>query len=225
MRRHARTASVSGTIVAIFVMGLAAGAGEDDQVAGDQALAELVSSIPPFTAVGQYAGFPVNGTLWRSRRHVIRLFFDAPITAPQPGQLLVQSLLGGGLWGCPPSQPYGADVSASFEYTVEGETVLRIYEPSPTSTVLADRHWYVIRNVGDWPGVADFEIQFPVVVGDADGNRFTTPSDVGMVNVLVLGRVHDQSRVDMDGDGFRTSTDVSIVHASQGPPPTKPCGH
>ncbi len=180
--------------------------------------AALVSSIPPFVSVGQSTGFPAP--LWRTLRHVIRLDFSEPancpaLTPPTAGQILIREMLANGA--------FGSDLSASFTYTIEAGNVLRVREPSTTATVLLDNKWYAISN-NNWPGVAPFEAQFAVNVGDFDGNRFTTPTDVSGINAAP-GPQPDQGRADVNGDGFKTPTDVSIANSAQGPPPAKPTGH
>ncbi len=177
----------------------------------------LQSTIPPFTPVGQQVP-PPNGTLWRNLRHVLRVRFDGNIAAPAAGQIEIRQLLPNGL--------FGPDLSASFDYSVESGNILRIREPSPTLTVLRDRQWYaILTKCGQWPGVAPFEVHFPVKVGDANGDRFTTPTDVSQINGAPGGAQPDQSRVDINGDGFKTPVDVSIANASQGPAGIKPSGH
>jgi len=73
--------------------------------------------------------------------------------------------------------------------------------------------------------VANFEVHFPVNVGDFNGDRFTTPTDTSLVNSAAAGPSADQSRADVNGDAFKTPTDVSLVNSNQGPPPPKPSGH
>jgi len=178
----------------------------------------FASSIPPFTGVGVNSA-PLNGTLWRSARNTMRLTFDAALPgAPTAGQITIQELLDGGA--------FGDDVSANgFTFTLEsGDTVLKIRDNDTTSDLL-HRKWYAIRNTGGWAGVANFEAQFPVQVGDANGDKFVTPTDVGVVNAAPAGVQADQSRVDINGDGFKTPTDVGLANANQSGFLAKPTGH
>jgi len=182
------------------------------------------SSIPPYTGVGVNSA-PLNGTLWRSARNTMRLTFLAALPgAPTAGQITIQELLPAP--GCVGAGGFGSDLSANgFTFVLEsGNTVLKVRDNDATSDLL-HRKWYAIRNTGGWAGVANFEAQFPVQVGDANGDKFVTPTDVGVVNAAAAGVQPDQSRVDINGDGFKTPTDVGLANANQSGFLAKPCGH
>jgi len=209
----------TGAFWATEAAGVDAGTNLTVHVVAGGVVPNLVSSVPPFTAVGSTT-IPTNGTLWRTTRQVIRLTFDGPlpVTPPTGTELDIVELL--------PAGAFGADLlPGTFQLTIEGGNVLKIRESATGSTVLADNHWYAIRNTGAWAGVANFEIHFPVNVGDSDGNRFTTPADVGQVNAAPNGPQPDNSRFDINGDAFKTPADVGLANANQGPPPAKPTGH
>lgn len=188
---------------------------------GDPSCFGIVSAVPRATPVG-VTTVPTNGTLWRSQRNVIRIACAGTFpSVPRPDQIEIVQLLPGGA--------FGPNVAANgFTFTLENgpngtNSVLRIADD--TTSDFQHRTWFAVRTTGGWPGVAPFELQWPVVVGDADGNRFTTSADVGLINAGVAGPQSDQSRVDINGDRFKTPTDVSIANASIGPPPPKPTGH
>ncbi len=184
----------------------------------------LVSSIPPFTGVG-VGSAPTNGTLWRTAKNTIRLTFDGTLpSAPTAGQITIQELLPAA--GCVGAGGFGPDLSANgFTFVLEsGNTVLKVRDNDATSDLL-HRKWYAIRNTGGWVGVAAFEAQFPVQVGDFNGDKFVTPQDVSLVNGAPGGAQADQSRADINGDGFKTPTDVSLTNGNQSGFLGKPCGH
>lgn len=162
-----------------------------------------------------------QGSLWRASRNIMRLTFDGAIVAPTPGQIKIRKMV-----AVPGCGSYEADLSASFTYAVEPGNILRIREAGTTVT-LEHRSWYEVSVVADndWPGVCNFKRQYVVQVGDADANRFVTAVDVGQVNAQPLGPVADNSRFDINGDGFRTAVDVGLANGSQGALPAKPCGH
>ncbi len=163
---------------------------------------------------GMVASTPADQqSLWRTAKNIVRIDFGGTVAAVSSGDYVIQELLDGGL--------YGPDLSASFDMTLEGST-LRIQD---TAGTLAHRTWYAIRNTTPCDGIGDFELQFVVQVGDADGNRFVTPADVGLVNASPVGAVADDSRFDIDGNGFRTAADVGLANAGQGGLPSKPTGH
>ena len=190
-------------------------------VAGDVPPPVLVSSIPPFTTAGN-ATVPAMGTLWRSARNTIRLTFDGALpAAPAAGEILIQELL--------PNGAFGADLSANgFTFTLEnGNTVLRVRDNDTVGDFI-HRGWYAIRNTGGWAGVANFEAQFPVQVGDATGDNRVIGADVLTVNssVACLSNCGDQNRADIDGNGLVVGADVLQANTSVSSfPVPKPTGH
>ncbi len=186
----------------------------------------LASSVPPFTGVG-VSSAPTNGTLWRNSRNTIRLTFSGPLpAAPTAGQIQINELL-----PVPPNPApgFGSDLSANgFTFTLENgpngnNSVLRVRDDITND--LLHRKWYAIRNTGGWAGVAAFEAQFPVQVGDFNGDKFVTPQDVSLINGAPGGAQADQSRADINGDGFKTPADVSLANGNQSGFLAKPGGH
>jgi len=159
-----------------------------------------------------------QGTLWRSRKNIVRLTFDGDLrSTPAPGEIEINELLPGGA--------FGPDLSASFAIDVEGGTVLRLQD---TGATLQHRKWYAIRNVGNWAGVEDFEVQYLVQMGDCDGNGIVISLDVGCVNAGIPCFVNcgDDNRLDIDGDGRVISLDVGVVNGHIGSfSVPKPDGH
>lgn len=184
------------------------------KVAGEPA-AELLTAIPERR--GGYDHYWTIRTLWRTRNNTLRLVFDSPIELPQPGELLIQELLLDGAFG--PDLNDGAAFSLSLE---QDATVLRIRE---NGSHLTNRRWYALRAT-DWPGVSSLEVHVLVLRGDADGNSAVINGDYLSINARPFGRVSDQDRHDVNGDGFRTNADVLISQSYvPSPSPPKPSGH
>ena len=160
-----------------------------------------------------------QGTLWRTAKNIVRLTFDGNLpAAPAAGQIVIQELLAGG--------GFGPDLAAGFTFTIDTDPkVLKIRE---TATSLTHRKWYVIRNTGGWTGVANFEVQYVVLMGDVDNNGFVQNLDAGAIypNVSPLPKPDDY-RYDVDGNGFCQNLDAGGVfpRVSPLPKPTKPSGH
>jgi len=145
-----------------------------------------------------------QGTLWRSQKNIARLTFDGDLpAAPAAGQVEINELL--------PAGALGPDLSPSFTFGVEGGTVLRIQD---TGATLEHRKWYAIRNVGGWGGVANFEIQYLLQMGDCDGNGVVISLDVGAINSIIpcVADCGDDNRMDVDGDGQVITLDVGAVN-------------
>lgn len=184
------------------------------KVAGEPA-AELLTAIPERR--GGYDHYWTIRTLWRTRNNTIRLVFDSPIELPGPGELMIQELLPDGAFG--PDLNDGAAFSLSLE---QDATVLRIRE---NGSHLTNRRWYALRAT-DWPGVNSLEVHVLVLRGDTGGNGFVSGADYVSINGLPPGRVSDQDRHDVNGDGFRTNADVLISQSYvSSPSPPKPSGH
>jgi len=161
---------------------------------------------------------PHEGSLWRSWKNIVRVSFDSylPYT-PAPGQVEIVKLLSDG--------DFGPDLSAVFAFAVEDGSVLRIED---TDATLQHRKWYAIRNVGNWPGVAPFEMHYLVQMGDCDGDKIVISLDVGCVNAGIPCFVNcgDDNRKDIDGDGRVLSLDVGVVNVHIGSfTVEKPTGH
>lgn len=156
-------------------------------------------------------------SLWRTKKNVAQIDFDGAITAPAPGDILVQQLMDGGA--------FGPDLSASFTFTVVGGTTLKIDEPDPG--VLSHQTWYAVRNTGSWACVAPFEVHYVDMVGDADNNNLINFTDVN----LILGQNGQavppaSPRRDIDGNDLINFTDVNLALNRNGTgAPPKPTGH
>ena len=164
---------------------------------------------------------PDQGTLWRSQNNIMRLTFSDDITTPGAGHVTIKELL--------PDGAFGPDLSANFTFAIESDggnpRILKIDE---TTSILEHRKWYAIQNEGDWEGVATFELQLVVQVGDCDGNGIVISLDVGCVNAAIpcFTNCGDDARPDIDGDGRIISLDVGVVNAHIGSfAVTKPSGH
>jgi hypothetical protein len=182
--------------------------------------ADFVSSIPVHTAVGIQTA-PSQGTLWRSAKNTLRLTFDGALAAaPTAAQIEIIELLDGGL--------FGSNVAANgFTFLLEsGNTVLRIRDDDAT-TDLVHGKWYAIRNTGGWTAAANFEIHFPVQVGDANGDGLTAFSDLGFINTQIpTFPAADNARRDVNGDVSIAFSDLGAANARV--PSgliTKPTGH
>jgi len=179
----------------------------------------LTCSPDPCANVNLASSVPANNaSLWRSKFNIARLTFDGNLpAAPTPGQVQINELL--------PAGAFGPDLSASFTFEVEGGTVLKIRD---TGATLEHRKWYGIRNVGGWAGVADFEVDYLVQMGDCDGNGLVISLDVGCVNAGIpcFTNCGDDNRKDIDGDGRVISLDVGVVNGHIGSfAVPKPSGH
>ena len=151
---------------------------------------------------------PEGETLWRTNRNTVRLAVTTDITAPAPGEVLIQRMLPGGLWG--------SDISSGFEFTVENSLsglprILKIVDVDPPD--LVHREWYAIRSAGGWTGGGDFLVQYLVQVGDADNNGVVLNLDAGLANTGIPDfAADDQDRRDIDGDGTILNDDVSTLN-------------
>lgn len=203
------------TIEAIYII--------DGNGGGELDVAEVFSLNPSALPASIITASPTNGSsLWRSTQNVMRLTFSQNLTAPIAGQLLVQQLLPGGL--------FGPDVSSGFTFTVENDgganpRVLKIVDFGTSN--LLHRNWYAIRNAGTWTGVADFEMHYVVQVGDADGDLQVLNLDAGLINAGVPAfGAPDTDRRDIDADAAVLNADVSTANARiPSFQVTKPSGH
>ena len=173
-------------------------------------IAEVFSLNPSTLPASITSASPTNGaSVWRSSQNVVRITFSANIVAPAPGQLLIQQML--------PNGAFGADLSGGFTMTVENDglnnpRILKIVDSEPVH--LLHRNWYSIRNAGVWPSVADFEVQYVVQVGDADGDRQVLNLDAGLINAAVPSfGVPDTDRRNIDTDTAILNADVSAANA------------
>jgi len=147
-------------------------------------------------------------TWWRSQNNIARLTFYCDVSAPGSGDVTIQEMLDDG--------EFDDDLSDSFDFTIEDDEngdprILKIEEDG---SVLTHATWYSIRNTGDWSGVADFEVQYLLQMGDCDNNGLVLSLDVGCVNAAIPCFVDcgDDRREDMDGSGTIISLDVGVVN-------------
>ena len=177
---------------------------------------------PPGRALLVRARPARDGTLWRTAHNVIRLTFDRSVTAPAPGQILIQALEEGGA--------FGADLSAGFTFALENDAQgrPRILRISEDGSQLAHRTWIAVRNVGAWSTAADFAVPYVVMMGDVDHNGYVQNADAGAVYAHVSPLpVADDCPWDVDGDGYVKNLDVSAIQPfiAPIPRPPKPSGH
>jgi hypothetical protein len=178
--------------------------------------ADFVSSIPAGSAPGEAPA----SSIWRNTNNVVLLTFSEDITAPGAGEVEVVEMLDGGT--------YGSDLSASFTFTVENDgggdpRVLRVQEDG---TVLAHRSWYAIRNNGAWSAANNFEIQWPLQVGDSNDDLRVLFNDLGVINGSVPCFSACDARLDINGDGRILFNDLGVANGSiPSFPVNKPEGH
>jgi hypothetical protein len=145
------------------------------------------------------------------------LDFNGTIAAPSPGDIVIQEITAGGVTG--------ADFSSEFTFTVEGAgDVLRVTETGDSQ--LTHRQWYRIANEGGWAGVADFERDYVVQMGDCDNNGLVVGADFSCVNEGITCFNCPDDRRDINGDNFILGVDASIVNSFISSfPVAKPTGH
>ena len=90
------------------------------------------------------------------------------------------------------------------------------------------RHFVTDNYEGDWSGVADFEMQYVLQMGDCDNTGTVSNDDTGCVNAAIpcFSGCGDDRREDMDGNGIIISLDVGVVNGHiPSSAVTKPSGH
>jgi hypothetical protein len=153
-------------------------------------------------------------SLTRAADNCFRLTFDGPITAPAAGEILIQELLDGGA--------VGADLSASFTYTVEGGNVLKIAE---NGDVFSNGTWYGVFS-GTWGGVAAFEVDYRVVYGDVDSDGTTGGLDANDIWGARGAAQGECDKYDIDADGNIGGLDANDAWGNRGSTAgPKPTGH
>lgn len=160
-----------------------------------------------------YQPFPTDqSTLWRESHNEIRLrprSGPLPASKPATGEMLIQEMLPGGL--------YGPDLSPGFSVTLInaglfGEPELLVREQTPS---LQNRKWYAVRAPNGWPaGTAPILFQFAVQVGDATGEGFVVANDLAAINARVPRVQIDAAsiRTDITGDGKVNMADVAAAY-------------
>ncbi len=172
-----------------------------------------------------HAAVPVDQhSLCRTVNNVVRLTFDGDIAAPAAGQILIQKLGNGGL--------YDTDLSTDFTFTVENDATAypRVLKIMENGSCLDHRTWVAIRNVagiGGWAGVADFEVQYVVQVGDVNDDGKVLANDLSSIFPKIpTNPAEDQERADVNGDGQVLANDLSAVFPRiPSAPVPKPNGH
>ena len=149
--------------------------------------------------------------LTHSANNAVFVEFDDDIAAPGSGQVLVREIQD----GC----TLGADLSSSFTMTVEnnGGGQLRVLKLVENGQVLEHRKWYSISNTGGWGGVADFEVQLLLQIGDANNDGTVTFADLARINGDCCGPADpadDRARSDINGDGNVTFADMSVANGN-----------
>ncbi len=168
-----------------------------------------VALIPPTTP-------PCDNVLPRFTNNVLRLTFGGAISQPAAGEVEIRELQAAG--------GFGSDLSSQFIFAVEGTDVLRIEE---NGDVLVDGAWYGITNtMGSWPGVADFQVDYVVVVGDVSNDGFNDFSDLSAIFANQTGAAADDDPYDINADGFVDFSDLSAAFGFNGSfDPGKPADH
>jgi hypothetical protein len=169
----------------------------------------VVALIPPTAP-------PCDNVLPRFTNNVLRLTFGGAISQPAAGEVEIRELQAAG--------GFGSDLSSQFNFAVEGTDVLRIEE---NGDVLADGAWYGITNSGGgWAGVADFQVDYVVVVGDVSNDGFNDFSDLSAIFANQTGAAADDDPYDINADGFVDFSDLSAAFGFNGSfDPGKPSDH
>ena len=178
---------------------------------GEETLATL--DFPALDATEYSCGTSLS----REGNNILRLPFDVDLnTVPVAGEIQVRPLVDGGT--------FGADISGSLVITVEDGNILTLTE---TGQVLTNGVWYGITNTGGWSGVADFQVDYAVVYGDANETLFSSATDLSAIraNFLDLGLTPDNSRYDINTIGGITATDLSAARADFSDLLLTPSGH
>lgn len=154
-------------------------------------------------------------TLPRTQNNHILIEFSGDITTPVSGEIEIRELL--------PASTFGADLSASFTFTVQNGNELIIRE---TGNVLSNNTWYTIIGTSGWIDVSPFEIDYAVVYGDVSNSGATDVTDVTQVLANRVDPSPVDSRFDVNGSGAVDVTDLSIAMSHRGSTaPPKPNGH
>lgn len=153
----------------------------------------------------------LDGSLARVRLNPIALNFDGVIELPNTDELAVMELT--------------PDVCAgSVGPSVSGLLTL-VVDPNidPNRLVIIDQEaatyetgrWYRIANSGAWPGVEQFEVDFRVLVGDANGDGFVNFADLAEINqsipTLPAGIDASNRNRDVNADGFINFADMTTT--------------
>ncbi|MCK4659257.1 MAG: hypothetical protein KAV82_07010, partial [Phycisphaerae bacterium] len=176
-----------------------------------QVSAQLLGTVPSH-----------EDSLCRVAGNVIVLTFADDIEAPEPGDILIQELWADGA--------YGPDMSTSgFSFTVEddADSYPRVLVIIEEGTVLSNKTWIAVRNIGGWAGVRSFTIQYMVQVGDVNNDGRVMANDLSPIFPMIpTAGASPTERCDINGDGRVMANDLSPVFPNiPSPPVPKPSGH
>ena len=146
---------------------------------------------------------PADGTLPKTQNNVILLTFSDTIALPAGPALSIVPMGG------------GADVGASFDYSVETDGVtLKAVEQA---TVLTNQTWYQITPAAGFV-VEPFTLDVCTLVGDANNTGRITTADYADVKAHMSE--YTDARYDLNGSGRITTADYSVVksHMSERAP-------
>lgn len=193
-----------------------------------------VCSCPaaPANLIG--SSYACGDSLSRAGRNVLRFEFDAPIEPPMPGEIEIRELLPGGSFGLD-------DLSPLFQFSVEGDNVLRVEEHGCTDGTcdfgagtatcldgpdagkpcihpLANETWYGLMNLGGWCETAEFQMNYVVVLGDANNDLVTSFADLSAINSMMSepANTPDDSRFDINITGGVGFADLSAANSFNG---------
>ena len=144
-----------------------------------------------------------DGTLPKTQNNVILLTFSDTIALPAGPALSIVPMGG------------GADVGASFDYSVETDGVtLKAVEQA---TVLTNQTWYQITPAAGFV-VEPFTLDVCTLVGDANNTGRITTADYADVKAHMSE--YTDARYDLNGSGRITTADYSVVksHMSERAP-------
>jgi hypothetical protein len=154
---------------------------------------------------------PCDSMLSRTLGNCLFIDFNGPITDPLPGEVEVRELLDGGA--------LGADVTADFTFTANGSAL----KVDNTGAPLANQTWYAVRGIG---GCFDFDLQFGVVYGDANGDTRTNAFDLNSIWMNRADPAPDCSPHDINADGRVNAFDLNAAWGNRNSEdPGKPSGH
>jgi len=149
---------------------------------------------------------PADGTLPKTQNNLMWLTFSGAIALPGGPALSVVPLGG------------GADVGASFDYSVEPDGVtLKAVEQA---TVLTNQTWYQVTPAAGL-NVQPFALDVCTLIGDCNGSGRVTTADYSCVKATLAQR--GDVREDLNGSARVTTADYSVVKSHLGDrAPVKP---
>jgi hypothetical protein len=154
---------------------------------------------------------PCDSMLSRTQGNCLFIDFNGPITDPVSGEVEVRELLDGGA--------LGADVTADFTFTASGSTL----KVDNTGAPLANQTWYAVRGID---GCFDFDLQYGVVYGDANGDTRTNAFDLNDIWRNRADPAPECSPNDINADGRVNAFDLSAAWLNRNSEdPGKPSGH